>query len=438
MKKILAILLIFVLTFSLVACGNKDDKNQAMQDGQEEQDEQGTDEGKTGLSGTIEIWSWDVAAKSLEEAAAEFKKIHPDVDFQIEDLGTDQVYDKLTTRLASNTGLPDVVSIEAERVTTFASKFPKGFVDLTEVVNTDDFLPVKVSECRVGDKIVAFPWDAAPSAIFYRVDYFEQAGIDPESIETWDDFIEAGKKINDLGVKMIPIAPSKNITVYGMLLNQLGSYYFDNEGNTAVNSPESIKAMEYVKKMYDADITFDNTNWDGLVTATKEGKIATVPSAVWWAGTLQDECEETSGKWRVMKLPVVEKGLDFGAVYGGSNIMIPEGAENKEAAIEFVKFAMTDIDAQINGFSKYGLYPSYIPSYNEPVFDEEVEYFGGQKIWKFFTEIGKDIPELNYTENSDEAYNHIRDAQARILLKGADVEKTMNELQENLVNIFGQ
>jgi len=26
-----------------------------------------------------------------------------------------------------------------------------------------------------------------------------------------------------------------------------------------------------------------------LVSATKEGKIATVPTAVWWAGTLIDE-----------------------------------------------------------------------------------------------------------------------------------------------------
>ena len=50
--------------------------------------------------------------------------------------------------------------------------------------------------------------------------------------------------------------------------------------------------MGLVKEIYDAGITYDNVNWDGLVTATKEGKIATVPTAVWWAGTLQDECSE--------------------------------------------------------------------------------------------------------------------------------------------------
>ena len=134
----------------------------------------------------------------------------------------------------------------------------------------------------------------------------------------------------------MPLAASKNTNMYGILLNQLGTYYFDKDGNTVVNSDESLKAMSIVKKMYESNITYDNVNWDGLVTASKEGKIATVPTAVWWAGTLQDECTETSGKWRAMKLPVVEEGLDYAAVSGGSNIMIPEAAENKKAAIEFV------------------------------------------------------------------------------------------------------
>lgn len=46
-------------------------------------------------------------------------------------MGNDQLYDKLTTCLASGVGLLDVVSVEGERVANFVTKFPKGFVDLT-------------------------------------------------------------------------------------------------------------------------------------------------------------------------------------------------------------------------------------------------------------------------------------------------------------------
>lgn len=423
MKRILALILVLVLMISLVGCGTKSPGAS----------------NKTGeISGKIVVWSWDVAAKSLEDAAVEFKKLHPDVTVEIEDLGTEQVYEKLLTRLASKTGLPDVVTMEGALIATYAAKFPKGFADMTKYVKTEDFLPVKIAEVTSNGKLVGFPWDGAPCGLFYRADLFEKAGINPESIKTWDDFIKEGKKMEAIGVKMMPLAASKNPTFFEMLYEQTGSYLFDEKGNTTVNTDKGIKAGTTLKKLYDANITFDNTDWDGLVSATKEGKIATVPTAVWWAGTLIDEVEESAGKWKVMPLPVIEEGLNFGAVNGGSNILVPEDAPNKAAAIEFVKFAMTDIKTQINAFSKYGLYPSYKPVYKDPVFDKEVEYFGGQKIWKFFAEIGDKVPSINYTENYDEANDHFKDAQARILIKGEDVKATLDELQKTYVSKFGK
>lgn len=427
-NKVLAILLVTVLLASLVACGGKGSAP--------EESEQSKTNGE--LSGKIVVWSWDVAAKSLQEAAENFKKIHPKVEIQVEDMGTDQIYDKMTTGLASGVGLPDVVSIEGERVANFVAKFPEGFVDLTNVVKKDDFLPVKISEVTVNGKIMAFPWDGAPCGLFYRKDFFDRAGIKPEEIKTWDDFIEAGKKMDKIGVKMLPLAVSRDDTVYRLILNQLGSFYFDQVGKPVLNSEPSVKAMTLVKKMVDAKITYDNVNWDGLVTATKSGKIATVPNAVWWAGTLQDECSEQSGNWRVMRLPVVEEGKNSAAVNGGSNLMIPEASKNKQAAIEFVKFALTDKDSLLAGFSKYGLYPSYIPIFSEPIFEEQVPYFGGQRIWKLFSEIGMEIPELSFTENFAEVHSMVVDAQARITIKGADVKTTLDELQQNVVNRFGK
>lgn len=424
MKRFLSLLLVLVLMVSLVGCGSK--TNTTPTNTSEE------------LSGKIVVWSWDVAAKSLEDAAVEFNKIHPDVTVEIEDLGTDQVYDRLITRLASKTGLPDVVTMEGERVATFAAKFPNGFADLTEYVNVDDFLPVKISEVTSNGKIVGFPWDGAPSGLFYRADLFQQAGINPEDIKTWDDFIEQGEKMKAIDVKMMPLAASKNPTFLGMLYEQTGSYFFDEKGNVALNSENGIKAATTLKKLYDSGITYDNGDWDGLVSATKEGKIATVPTAVWWAGTLIDEVQESAGNWRVMSLPAIEEGLSFGAVNGGSNVLVPEDAPNKAAAIEFVKFAMTDVKTQINAFSKYGLYPSYKPAYDDPIFDKELEYFGGQKLWKFFADISNDVPKINYTENFDEAIDQVRDAQARILIKGEDVKTTLDELQNTLVSSFGE
>lgn len=427
LKKWLSLFLASALVVSMVGCAPKQEAAPADTGAQE----------STELSGTITIWSWDVAAKSLTESAENFKKLHPNVEFVIEDLGTDQVYDKLTTGLSANVGLPDIVSIEGERVSGFASKFPQGFEDMTGVVDPTQFLKVKISECTVGDKLVALPWDGAPCGLYYRTDYFEQAGIKAEDIKTWDDFIEAGKKMDKIGVKMLPTAISKRSTIYEFLLSQQGVSVFNKEGKTDFTSEQSLKAMDMVKKMYDAGIIYDSVNWDGLVTATKEGKVATVASAVWWAGTMKDEIQESSGKWAVMKLPALTEGGMTAATNGGSNIMVTAASANKKAAVEFAKFAMTDTASLVNGFEKYGLYPSYIPTYADPIFEKEEPYFGNQKIWKLFAEIGQEIPEINYNENLQEVTDMLINAQAKVLLKNTDVKTVMEELQKNVTDKLG-
>ena len=39
------------------------------------------------------------------------------------------------------------------------------------------------------------PWESGPVQLLYRTDIFEQYGIDPTSLVTWDDFIAAGEKL---------------------------------------------------------------------------------------------------------------------------------------------------------------------------------------------------------------------------------------------------
>lgn len=426
-RKWLLTLLGGVLLASLTGCAQKKEKTEGQ--GQPAAPAPASTE----LSGKITIWSWDVAAKSLSDSAANFKKLHPKVEFVIEDLGTDQVYDKLTTSLAANVGLPDLVSIEGERIAGFAVKFPQSFVDFTDLIKTDEFLKSKISECTVKGKLVAIPWDSGPCALYYRTDYFKKAGVKPEDIKTWDDLLAAGKKMNSIGVKMIPTSISRRITLYSFMLNQQGLSLFGKDGMPVFDSEASIQAMTMVKKLYDAGVLYDSVNWDGLVTATKDGKVATVASAVWWAGTMKDEIKDGSGKWAVMRLPALVAGGGTAAMDGGSDLMALASSGNKQAAIEFAKFAMTDKPSLVSGFSKYGLYPSYVPSYADPVFETAVPYFSDQKIWKLFSEIGLELPEVQLNEYLQEVSDLAYNAQAKILLKKADVKATLQELQKNAI-----
>lgn len=391
-----------------------------------------------GQHANLTVWAWDVALAQLQEAAATYTAQHPEVTFTFEDMGTDQIYSKLVTSLATGAGLPDIVALEGEQMSGFGNKFPDKFLDLGDVVEADKHLPIKISEATVNGKIIAFPWDAAPIAMFYRTDLFEQAGIAAADLKTWDDFIAAGQKLQQAtGVAMMPLATSTRDTLYRTMLSQLGSFYFDAAGNTQLNSEPSIQAMTMVKKIYDAGITVDYSGWDEYVQTIADEKVATIPEAVWMIGSIKDAAPQNAGNWGVMPLPGF--GTDSkGATNGGSLLAIPAVSANATAAKDFLKFAMTDEDSLINGFVNYGLYPSYIPAYQNEIFTQGDDYFGGQKIYEIFNTYGQTIPMVNYTQNFAEAMDMNKNSVAQILLEGADVTATMNAIQAEMQAKFGK
>ena len=46
------------------------------------------------LSGTVTVWSWDVAAKALQATVPSFNAKYPNVKVNIVDLGNQNVYDR--------------------------------------------------------------------------------------------------------------------------------------------------------------------------------------------------------------------------------------------------------------------------------------------------------------------------------------------------------
>lgn len=93
---------------------------------------------------------------------------------------------------------------------------------------------------------------------------------------------------------------------------------------------------------------------------------------------------------------------------------------------------MTDTALQAAGFEKYGLYPSYIPSYEEEVFQKGDPFFGEENIYTLFIENGQKVAEIPVSPNSLEASDSIGATVSNIFLNGADVKTAMDDLQKEL------
>lgn len=423
MKKVMALALAAAMTASLALTGCGGKKKSA--DGEK----------------VISVWAWDVALMQLQDAAKKYQEKHPDVKFEFEEMGTDQIYKKLSTSLATGNGIADIIAIEGDVLPGYADKFPEGFLDVSDSVSTDDFLASKVSEVTYKDKVHAFPWDAGPVGLFYRTDYFEQAGVKPEDIQTWDDLIEAGKKIEATcktpkgdPVKMIPVDPKKS-SLYSIIRSEFGVGVFDKDGKPQVDSKESVAAMEMADKIYDSGVVLNYNGWDEYEQTVVNESVACIPEAVWMIGTIKDKGPQTAGKWSAIDLPKIEGG-EYSVNNGGSNVAINAKTEAPDECKDFLKFAMTDSEIQASGFEKYGLYPSYIPSYEEEVFKKGDTFFGEGNVYDLFIQNGQKIAEIPMSPNSLEAGDSIGAAVSKIFLNGEDVAPTMKELQKELESKF--
>ncbi|MGJ9383762.1 ABC transporter substrate-binding protein [Salipaludibacillus sp. CF4.18] len=387
---------------------------------------------------TLTAWAWNINIPVLEEAAELFAEENPGFELDIVETGTPDVYQQITTGLQANgEGLPDIMLVEDDRLQGYLNSFPDSFMNLSEYgfeeEHGEKFPEFKTELLSLDGDMYGVPFDAGPAGVFYRVDLFEEAGIDVDSIETWDDFIEAGHTLRDeLDVAITGIDVNNDDGTYRIMLNQQGTFYFDEENNINLNSEESVKAMDVVARLDEEGLNENLVGWDAWLGGLANGDVATAPTGAWLTGSLIAQAPELEGKWGVMPLPAMEEGGNRAANLGGSNYMISANTENPDLAYEFMEFFSTSEEVQLAAMEG-GLFPSLNTIYENEVFTEPHPYFADQPIWEMFAGMMNDIPFANYTGDYAIARDEAETAQAEVV-GGMDVEEALQNAQERLEN----
>lgn len=394
------------------------------------------------LDGTVVVWSWDTGAQALERLGAKFEQQHPGVQVKVTDVGYDNAYDKVSVGLQAGSGLPDVVTMESEQMATYTARFPTGFVDLAPAAEAyeSDVDPSKWAASSDDEgHLFSMPWDSAPVGIFYRRDLFAQAGVDPESIETWDDYVAAGEKIKaDTGEAMLIADVTGGDPLLPMLMQQLEQSYFTEDGEVAVDDDAAHEALALMETMQSKGLIVNAKGWDGLVSATKEGRAAAQPTAVWWAGSLVGDMPELDGKYGVMPLPTFDGTGATTSNIGGSSLAVPSQSDNQQAAWEFIRFALLDKENQTSMMENEGLFPSYLPALDDPYFDQPQPYFGGQSAYAMFADLVGRIPSIPYSDDDAKASEVMDDAVAAVLLGDEDLDAALESAAGQIASATGR
>ena len=359
---------------------------------------------------TLTVWVWDINKPALESTIESFQAMHPGVEVVVEDVGNQNAYDRgLAGCAAGGFDLPDVYLVENNEAQVFWATFPDCFADLRDF-GAEDLKPLfpgfKWAELMSGEAIHAIPYDSGPTAMFYRRDLYDAAGINVAAIETWDDFIAAGQLMNaatDGAVKMGTVAKGADDEWFRMLANQAGCFYFDQDVTAVtVAQPGCALALETLKNLYDADVLAVG-GWVEQIQRVQNSVAASAFFGSWYGGVIQAEAPDQAGLWGVYLTPALEPGGIRASNLGGSALAIPASSSNPELAYDFIVNALADEDNQTTILFDYGLTPSLLPLLSSPALYQGVPYFGNQAVWAMILSTLGDVPPVSGSQFFQEA-----------------------------------
>ncbi|MEV7601880.1 sugar ABC transporter substrate-binding protein [Kitasatospora sp. NPDC089797] len=392
------------------------------------------------LTGKVTIWSWDVAAKAMQRLGTVFEQAHPGTTVEVVDIGYDNAYDKITVGLGAGSGLPDILTVEGGRLPTYLGNFPNGLVDLTSRAESLKSQYAEATWRTVTDakgRVRGLPWDSGPCALFYRRDHFQQAGIDPATLATWDDYLTAGAALKQATGRKLLIMDSKQDTLFAQLLQQQGQSWFT-DGKVAVATPAAERALTLMKQLVDRDLVDFENGWDGLVSGTHDGKAATTPTAAWWDGTLTAEMADLSGKFGVVPLPAFTPGGTRTSNSGGSTLCVTAQSGNPETAWGFLSFLLADKANQVSMMQHEGLFPAYLPALDDPYFQQPAPYYAGQPAMKLFADLVRSIPTVERTPDDAKAGDIVTTAVNQVLHNGADPGTVLRSAARQIATATGR
>jgi len=207
---------------------------------------------------------------------AKFRAQHPDVDVKINIYQDEDMLQILQTGFRTGTDLGVFVAPAAQIAEWAAGGYLLPLTDVVQKIGASDFLPG--TRIVVGGEDYAIAYQANASALYYRKDLLDRAGIRPP--RTYDEYLAAAKELNGkdgaVGISSsISSAPAQALQFFTPYVHQAGWDYFARDGSLLFDRDEVLEAVRrYVAIMRNTRESFYNTGFGPILTTYISGKAA--------------------------------------------------------------------------------------------------------------------------------------------------------------------
>ncbi|RKT21020.1 carbohydrate ABC transporter substrate-binding protein (CUT1 family) [Paraburkholderia sp. RAU2J] len=278
-----------------------------------------------------------------QDAFDKFKKANPDVDLKVTYI-TEEAY-KVQMGGWLATDPPDVVSWhDGERMAYYAQR------GLLEDLSSDwskngwsqQYASVKEASTYKGKQYAA-PLGYDAYGFFYRKDLFEKAGIKSEP-KTWDEFLEANRKLKAIGVAPIAVAARDSWTLaawFDYLNLRINGNEFHQKlmaGEIPYTDPRVKKVYTTWKTLIDDHYFIDNAlsyDLDSIAPFLASGKASMMLMGTFFSAGLPPSIKPQIGFFR---FPVIDANVPMAEDGPVNVLLIPAKAKNKADARKLLAF----------------------------------------------------------------------------------------------------
>ncbi len=298
----------------------------------------------------LNFWSWrqeDIAA--YEKIIAAFEATHPDIKITYTAHEAKAYNTILTTALAGGSG-PDIIhtraygSLEAISGAGYLEALD-GQVDLS-LLSADELLGTTL---RADGRIYAVPFASQTVVVYYNKDIFDANNITVP--ETFEEFKAASTALKAAGITPLANGTADGWTVEIMsgaiMPNFYGSGFFGEvtSGATDFEDARYVGALEKMSELAE----FMPTGFEGVDYATMKALFTSGAAAMFIGGSWEINGFRDAGiNFEIMPGPAAEAGGErMVATWLDGGYGVNAASENKEDALEFIRFTATTPFAQM-------------------------------------------------------------------------------------------
>ena len=362
------------------------------------------------VEGATELKYWTFVELHMDffkNAAERWNEANPDRPIKLvaETFPYDQMHNNLLLALQSGTGAPDIVDIEIGRFPNYLAGEPQ-LLPMNEYVEPviDKFIKSRFDIYAKDGNYYGMPTHVGATVMYYNKEIMDKAGVDINSIKTWEDYVEAGKKVVANTDAMMTTVHTGDATTFQQMISQQGSDLFDEEGNLTINADKNVKTLKFlhdlIYKHEIAEVTPGGApHAEEFYAYMNEGGAASVSMPMWYMGRFTDYMQDLKGKMVIRPMPAWEEGGDRSVGIGGTGTVVTNQTEHPELAKEFLAFAKLSKEANKKLWTVLGFDPPRWDVWESEAVQADNKYyqFFGDDIFSTLLEIKDEINGINVT-----------------------------------------